>query len=205
MKQRREEWAAGVTKKRRHDLAIVAPRAGGVGLAADALGSTLNVGRYFRPLLLLPPCELPPPPWEPPPLDFAACGALPREPPLLCDWLGEADRAAWLCTWAVLVRVAGREAFCRTAGREDCRAELAERELDGRALFCWTCVDLFCERETAFSRVALRDCAALFEARAVLLVFERARFEPRLKLFEAVAPRLENSPGRAVAAVPGWP
>jgi hypothetical protein len=85
-----------------------------------------------------------------------------------------------------LERVAGREAFCRTAGRDDCRA-------------------LFWERVTAFSRVASRDRAARFEARVALLVFERAAFAPRLKLFEAVAPRLENSPGRALAAVPGWP
>ena len=47
-----------------------------------------------------------------------------------------------------------------------------ERELNERALFC--------ERVAAFSRVALRDCAALFvlrESRVALRVLERERFE----------------------------
>jgi hypothetical protein len=64
---------------------------------------------------------------------------------------------------------------------------------------------LFCELETASSRTALRRCTAVFEGREALNVFERAEFESRLKLFDVVALRLENSPGRAVAAVPGWP
>ena len=76
------------------------------------------------------------------------------------------------------MRVAGREVFWRTAGLVDCRAELDawdeldERELNERALFC--------ERVAAFSRVALRDCAALFvlrESRVALRVLERERFE----------------------------
>jgi hypothetical protein len=133
----RKAGAAGATKKRRHDFAIVAPFAGGGRLAANALGLTINDGCHFRPLPPLLPRE-PPPARELPPLDFAACGALACDPPLLCDCLGAADRAERLCACAVLVRVAGREAFCRTAGREDCRAALDERELDGRALFCWT-------------------------------------------------------------------
>lgn len=138
----RKAGAAGATKKRRHDFAIVAPLAGGGRLAANAFGLTINDGCHFRPLPPLLPRE-PPPARELPPLDFAACGALACgalacDPPLLCDCLGAADRAERLCACAVLVRVAGREAFCRTAGREDCRAALDERELDGRALFCWT-------------------------------------------------------------------
>lgn len=133
----RKAGAAGATKKRRHGFAIVAPFAGGGRLAANALGLTINDGCYFRPLPPLLPRE-PPPTWEPPPLDCAACGALACDPPLLCDCLGAADRAERLCACAVLVRVAGREAFCRTAGREDCRAALAERALAGRALFCCT-------------------------------------------------------------------
>ena len=89
----------------------------------------------------------------------------------------------------------------------DCRAELDawdeldERELNERALFC--------ERVAAFSRVALRDRAALFalrESRAALLVLERERFELRFELFAfRVRPPLENSPGRGVAAVAGRP
>ena len=142
--------------------------------------------------------------WDPPP-----CDALlpPREPLLLCDCRGAAERAGWFCERAGLVRVAGREVFCRTAGRVDCRAELVardefdERELNERALFC--------ERVTAFSRVALRDCRALFaprESRVALLVFGREKFELRLELLAFMAPpRFENSPGRAVAAVAGWP
>jgi hypothetical protein len=78
----------------------------------------------------------------------------------------------------------------------DCRAELVERALFGM-------------RETAFSRVALPDCMVLFEPRefrVALLVLGRAKFEPRLELFAfMLPPRLENSPGRAVAAVDGWP
>lgn len=66
-----------------------------------------------------------------------------------------------------------------------------ERELNERALFC--------ERVAAFSRVALRD-------RAAWLVLERERFELRFELLAfRVRPPLENSPGRAVAAVAGRP
>lgn len=86
----------------------------------------------------------------------------------------------------------------------DCRAEFVafdERELNERALFC--------ERVTAFSRVALRDCVALLaprESRVAFLVLLREKGELRLELFAFIAPpRLENSPGRAVAAVDGWP
>ena len=112
-------------------------------------------------------------------------------------------------------RAAGREVFCRNAGLDGWRAELDERELDEResnwresnerALFCCMRVELFCERETAFSRCVVRACMEPFEPRAALLVLGRAKLEPRLKVFEAVAPRLGNSPGRAVAAVAGWP
>ena len=77
--------------------------------------------------------------------------------------------------------------------------------MDARALFRWMWVALFCEREAAFWRVALRDCAALFVARVALLVLERAKLESRLALVDGVAPRPENSPDRAAAAVRGWP
>ena len=97
-----------------------------------------------------------------------------------------------------LVRVAGREVFWRTAGLVDCRAELDERESNER--------ELFGVRETAFSRVVLRDCDAAWDSRVVLFVFGRARFEPRFELFAFIAPpRFENSPGRSVAAFAGLP
>ncbi len=122
-------------------------------------------------------------------------------------------------------RVAGREVFCRNAGLDGWRAELDERafderelnwresdgrelnerELGERVLFCCMRVELFGERETAFSRCVVRACMEPFEPRAALLVLGRTKLEPRLKLFDAVAPRLGNSPGRAVAAVAGWP
>lgn len=84
------------------------------------------------------------------------CDPPPREP-LPRDCLGAAGRAYWRCERAGLVRAAEREAFWRTAGRVNCLAELDERELNERALFC--------ERETAFSRLALRDCTAPFAPR----------------------------------------
>ena len=104
------------------------------------------------------------------------------------------------------MRVAGREVFWRTAGLVDCRAELDardeldefdERELNERALFC--------ERVAAFSRVALRDCVAARESRVALLVLEREKLEPRVLFASNSRPRLEKSPGRAVAAVAGRP
>jgi hypothetical protein len=114
-----------------------------------------------------------------------------------------------------LERVAGREVFCRNAGLDGWRAELDDcelneresnwRESNERVLFCCTRVELFGERETAFSRCVVRACVGPFEPREELLVLGRAKLEPRLKLLDAVAPRLGNSPGRAVAAVAGWP
>lgn len=170
------------------------------------------------------------PPCEPPPLDLGACDAPPCEPLPPRDWLGAAGRAEWLCDGAGLERVVGREVFCRKAGFDGWRAELDdcelnrresgdrepveresnwrgsnERELGERVLFCCTRVELFGERETAFSRCVVRACVEPFEPRAALVVLGRAKLEPRLKLFDAVAPRLGNSPGRAVAAVAGWP
>lgn len=75
--------------------------------------------------------------------------------------------------------------------------ELDERDSDGRALFCCTWVELFCERVTGVRfvlfcerakvllRALLRDCVALFELRVALL--ERGTFELRLVL-AATAP-----------------
>lgn len=92
--------------------------------------------------------------------------------------------------------------------------ELEERESSGRALFCCAWVELFCERAAKerfalfcdraeeLLRSLLRGCAAYVECRAVLL--GRAKFELRFVL-AATAPRLENSPGRAVAATAGRP
>lgn len=72
---------------------------------------------------------------------------------------------------------------------------LDERDSGGRALFCCTWVELFCERVTGVRlalfceratvlllRPLLRACVALFEFRAALvefrvLLFERAKFE----------------------------
>jgi len=83
-------------------------------------------------------------------------------------------------------------------GRGFDERELEARELGdsgGRALFCCTWVELFCERVTGVRlalfcdrakvlllRPLLRACVALFEFRAALvefrvLLFERAKFE----------------------------
>lgn len=82
-------------------------------------------------------------------------------------------------------------------GRELEARALGEREFIGLALFCCTCVELFCERVTGarlalfcerakvLLRCVVRDCATLFELR--VLLFDRAKFELRLVL-AATAP-----------------
>jgi len=94
----------------------------------------------------------------------------------------------WLCDGAGLERVAGREVFCRNAGLDGWRADLDDcelnwresngRESNERVLFCCTRVELFGERETAFSRCVVRACVGPFEPREALLVLGRAKLEP---------------------------